>query len=93
MEKQIFKYFTVFLLNCETNNLQDCGLFCIAIGRAYFLFIVLPVASKILHVNSYHRGRNLFVQEVFFICMYTYTHRHMFVIYLQLTDEDCHIYY
>lgn len=32
-------------------------------------------------------------RKLFFICMYTYTHRHMFVIYLQLTDEDCHTYY
>lgn len=78
MEKQIFKHFTVFLLNCEINNLQDCGLFCIATGRAYFLFIVLPVASKILHVNSYHRGRNLFVQKViFYMYVYIYTQTHV----------------
>lgn len=28
--------------------------FTIAIGRAYFLFIVLQMASKIPHVSSYH---------------------------------------
>lgn len=67
--KYVCVYTAIFLYN------WDCGLFCIAIGRMYYLFIVLEMASKILHVNSYHWGRNFFVQKViFYTYVYTYTH-------------------
>lgn len=96
MEKQILKGFTVFLLNCEINNLPPKYV-CIYVNNFFYMSKIVALFALLLeehifcllfykwhpktHVNSYHWGRNFFVQKVIFY-MYVYTYTHTFVIYL-----------